>query len=66
LFYRVGGVPEVLPEPVVRLSQPSVSCMLEKLNEVINEIRANCLPPKIDIHRKVARLYTWQKVCRFI
>ncbi|XP_052761075.1 phosphatidylinositol N-acetylglucosaminyltransferase subunit A-like [Mya arenaria] len=61
---RVGGVPEVLPPEMIKLAEPSVSDLLDKLEEaILNHRHGNILPP-FEANRKIADMYTWPNVAR--
>lgn len=59
---RVGGIPEVLPDELVTLCEPSVQSLCDGLEIVIARIRAGNVASPTTIHRKVRTLYTWRNV----
>ncbi|KAK1797869.1 hypothetical protein P4O66_008212 [Electrophorus voltai] len=59
---RVGGIPEVLPDELVTLCEPTVSSLCAGLETVIARQRSGKVPPPADIHSKVRTLYTWRNV----
>ncbi|XP_058886078.1 phosphatidylinositol N-acetylglucosaminyltransferase subunit A-like [Acipenser ruthenus] len=59
---RVGGIPEVLPEDLIILCEPTVKSLCEGLEMVIAKHRAGSLPPPAAIHNRVRTLYTWRNV----
>ncbi|XP_072032926.1 phosphatidylinositol N-acetylglucosaminyltransferase subunit A-like [Amphiura filiformis] len=59
---RVGGVPEVLPEDLILLAEPSVKSLVEALNEAIARKRNNSVLPPEHIYTRMKDIYTWQNV----
>ena len=60
---RVGGVPEVLPDDMVFLSDPNVSTLVQDLKKAINrqQSKVDAADP-FDFHRRVHGMYSWQRV----
>ena len=58
----MGGIKEVLPSDVIHLAEPNEECLVEVLINVITSIKDGRVLPKMEIHQKVAPLYTWSKV----
>jgi phosphatidylinositol glycan class A protein len=60
---RVGGVPEVLPNDMVLLSEPSVSALVQNLKKAVRrqQSAADAADP-FDFHRRVREMYSWQRV----
>ncbi|XP_069762860.1 phosphatidylinositol N-acetylglucosaminyltransferase subunit A-like [Narcine bancroftii] len=59
---KVGGVPEVLPEDLIILCEPTVKSLCEGLEIAITRQRLGTLPPAETIHNRVKNLYTWRNV----
>ncbi|XP_078513829.1 phosphatidylinositol N-acetylglucosaminyltransferase subunit A [Lissotriton helveticus] len=59
---RVGGIPEVLPESLVILCDPSVKSLCDGLEKAIDNLRTGRLPSPESIHNNVKSLYTWRNV----
>lgn len=59
---RVGGIPEVLPDELVTLCEPTVSSLCVGLEKVIARQREGKVPSPAAIHRQVQTLYTWRNV----
>ncbi|XP_030643383.1 phosphatidylinositol N-acetylglucosaminyltransferase subunit A [Chanos chanos] len=59
---RVGGIPEVLPDELVTLCEPTVRSLCEGLETVIARQRAGQVPSPATIHQQVRTLYTWRNV----
>jgi phosphatidylinositol N-acetylglucosaminyltransferase subunit A len=60
---NVGGVPEVLPDDLIYLSDPNVPDMVDSVIKAIHRQRNNPLDP-VDTHRRVASMYSWGRVAR--
>lgn len=59
---RVGGIPEVLPDDLITLCDPTVSSLCEGLETVITRQRAGTAPHPAAVHARVRTLYTWMNV----
>ncbi|XP_017562094.2 phosphatidylinositol N-acetylglucosaminyltransferase subunit A [Pygocentrus nattereri] len=59
---RVGGIPEVLPDDLVTLCEPTVSSLCAGLENVIARQRSGNVLSPAAIHRQVQTLYTWRNV----
>uniref|UniRef100_A0A4X1UTT2 Phosphatidylinositol glycan anchor biosynthesis class A n=2 Tax=Sus scrofa TaxID=9823 RepID=A0A4X1UTT2_PIG len=59
---RVGGIPEVLPESLIILCEPSVKSLCEGLEKAISQLKSGALPPPESIHNIVKTFYTWRNV----
>ncbi|KAG5833518.1 hypothetical protein ANANG_G00276760 [Anguilla anguilla] len=59
---RVGGIPEVLPEELITLCEPTVSSLCQGLEMVIARQRSGTVLPPATIHSRVQTLYTWRNV----
>jgi len=59
---RVGGIPEVLPEDLISLCEPTVRSLCAGLESVIGRLRSGAVPSPASIHARVRRLYTWRNV----
>ncbi|XP_073211612.1 phosphatidylinositol N-acetylglucosaminyltransferase subunit A isoform X3 [Lepidochelys kempii] len=59
---RVGGIPEVLPENLIILCEPSVKSLCDGLEKAVAQIRSGTLPTPETIHNKVKTFYTWRNV----
>ncbi|XP_028655633.1 phosphatidylinositol N-acetylglucosaminyltransferase subunit A [Erpetoichthys calabaricus] len=61
---KVGGIPEVLPEDLIILCEPTVKSLCEGLEMVIAKERAGNLLSPAAIHNRVKTLYTWRNVAK--
>lgn len=59
---RVGGIPEVLPDELVTLCEPTVRSLCDGLETAIARQRAGTVPTPETIHKQVRTLYTWRNV----
>lgn len=59
---RVGGIPEVLPENLIILCEPSVKSLCEGLEKAVARLRSGVLPAPEHIHDVVKTFYTWRNV----
>ncbi|XP_038258263.1 phosphatidylinositol N-acetylglucosaminyltransferase subunit A isoform X2 [Dermochelys coriacea] len=59
---RVGGIPEVLPENLIILCEPSVKSLCDGLEKAVAQLRSGTLPRPETIHNKVKTFYTWRNV----
>ncbi|XP_010149912.1 PREDICTED: phosphatidylinositol N-acetylglucosaminyltransferase subunit A, partial [Eurypyga helias] len=59
---RVGGIPEVLPEDLIILCEPSVKSLCDGLEKAIAQLRSGTLPSPESVHNKVKTFYTWRNV----
>lgn len=56
---RVGGVPEVLPEHMIKYAEPNAADIVEALSDAI-PIAKNIRPQ--ELHRQVKEMYNWHDV----
>ncbi|XP_030852765.1 phosphatidylinositol N-acetylglucosaminyltransferase subunit A-like isoform X1 [Strongylocentrotus purpuratus] len=61
---RVGGVPEVLPEDLILLVEPSVKGILSGLEEAISRRRMGTFLCPEAVYQRMAHVYTWQNVAK--
>ncbi|KAG7215779.1 hypothetical protein INR49_021902 [Caranx melampygus] len=59
---RVGGIPEVLPEDLITLCEPTVRSLCAGLETVIAQQRSGSVLSPSYIHDRVKNLYTWRNV----
>ena len=57
---NVGGVPEVLPQHLIRLADPRADSLSEALSDVIQNMAPMNDPH--EIHAQVREMYSWHKV----
>ncbi|XP_078736796.1 LOW QUALITY PROTEIN: phosphatidylinositol N-acetylglucosaminyltransferase subunit A [Lampetra fluviatilis] len=61
---RVGGVPEVMPEDLMVLCEPSVRALALGVERAVERVRRGAVPHPATTHERVARLYDWRDVAR--
>ena len=61
---KVGGIPEVLPESMITLSEPNVSDLLINLEKAINNHRSGIRMNSIEMHEKIKKMYSWRDVAK--
>lgn len=59
---RVGGIPEVLPEDLITLCEPTVSSLCAGVETAIALQRSGSVPCPMAVHARVRSLYTWRNV----
>lgn len=59
---RVGGIPEVLPEDLITLCEPTVRSLCAGVEMAIARQRSGSLPSPASVHARVRNLYTWRNV----
>lgn len=59
---RVGGIPEVLPEDLITLCEPTVHSLCAGLESVIARQLSGRVDSPATIHAHVRTLYTWRNV----
>lgn len=59
---RVGGIPEVLPNELITLCEPTVRSLCAGLEKVIAQHRSGSVPSPASVHARVRNLYTWRNV----
>jgi phosphatidylinositol glycan class A protein len=59
---NVGGIPEVLPPGMVYLADPTVHCLVEKLEVAIKAHREGTAISPLEKHKLIKDLYTWSSV----
>jgi len=61
---KVGGIPEVLPDDLITLAQPSVSSLIAALESAIDKLRRNVFLTPQACHDRIKDMYTWQDIAR--
>ncbi|XP_048353839.1 phosphatidylinositol N-acetylglucosaminyltransferase subunit A isoform X2 [Sphaerodactylus townsendi] len=59
---RVGGIPEVLPDNLIILCDPSVKSLCNGLEKAIAQLKLGTLLSPEIIHSQVKTFYTWRNV----
>lgn len=61
---RVGGIPEILPDSMITLCEPSISNLIEKLEFAIARVRSNDRMDPFKMHNDIKDMYNWRDVAR--
>ncbi|XP_078233555.1 phosphatidylinositol N-acetylglucosaminyltransferase subunit A isoform X8 [Pogona vitticeps] len=61
---RVGGIPEVLPDDLIILCEPTVKSLCNGVEKAISQLKAGSLLSPELIHSKVKMFYTWRNVAK--
>ncbi|XP_035663691.1 N-acetylglucosaminyl-phosphatidylinositol biosynthetic protein-like [Branchiostoma floridae] len=61
---RIGGVPEVLPDELIYLAEPSVASLLVALETAVDDKRRGWTISPRERHERISTMYTWQDVAR--
>ncbi|XP_033629316.1 phosphatidylinositol N-acetylglucosaminyltransferase subunit A-like [Asterias rubens] len=61
---RVGGVPEVLPDDLIILAEPSVKSLVTSLDVAINRHKTGNHVPAQQAYETMKGIYTWQNVAK--
>ncbi|KAJ8019860.1 Phosphatidylinositol N-acetylglucosaminyltransferase subunit A [Holothuria leucospilota] len=59
---KVGGVPEVLPEELILLAEPSVKSLVSSLECAIKRKRDGTALPPEEMYKRMRDVYSWQNV----
>lgn len=61
---NVGGLPEVLPPKLIKLTEPSVDGLLGGAQLALNDLMANRFVSSMEAHKIIERSYSWQDVAK--
>lgn len=61
---RVGGIPEVLPDDLIILCEPTVKSLCNGVEKAISQLKTGSLLSPEIIHSKVKMFYTWRNVAK--
>jgi len=61
---KVGGIPEILPDSMLILSEPNISDLLIKLEEAINRHKSGNSIDPINMHNQIKEMYDWRDIAR--
>jgi phosphatidylinositol glycan class A protein len=61
---NVGGIPEVLPESMLILSEPSVSALLASVDLAIDRHQSGRRLSLHEMHNKVRNMYNWHDIAK--
>jgi len=61
---NVGGLPEVLPPKLIKLTEPSVDSLIAGVQLALDDLKANKFVSPIEAHQIIERSYSWRDVAR--
>ena len=61
---KVGGIPEILPNSMMILSEPTVSDLTEKIKLAIQRHKLGDIVNPIEMHEKIKNMYNWRDVAK--
>ncbi|XP_026765415.2 phosphatidylinositol N-acetylglucosaminyltransferase subunit A [Galleria mellonella] len=61
---KVGGIPEVLPESMIYLTEPNVSSLIEGIENAMEDIREGKILCPYKCNNMVRTMYNWMDVTR--
>jgi len=59
---KVGGIPEVLPEDLIILTEPTVPALMEGLEEAIKDLGNGQFVCPYACNKRIEKYYNWQNV----
>ncbi|XP_074040132.1 phosphatidylinositol glycan anchor biosynthesis class A [Leptinotarsa decemlineata] len=59
---RVGGIPEVLPEDLIYLTEPNVPSLLKGLEDCINDLKMGKVVCPYECNIRVRKYYNWKNI----
>jgi len=61
---KVGGIPEVLPDQLITLAEPSISSVTSALESAIQRLKKGEFLSPETCHEMIKDMYTWQDIAR--
>jgi phosphatidylinositol N-acetylglucosaminyltransferase subunit A len=61
---KVGGIPEILPDSMMILSEPTVTDLIEKIKFAIKRHKTGDIVDPIEMHEKIKNMYNWRDVAK--
>ncbi|KAJ8981835.1 hypothetical protein NQ317_004785 [Molorchus minor] len=59
---KVGGIPEVLPEDLIYLTEPTVPSLMEGLETAIADLKAGNVVCPYECNMRIRKYYNWENV----
>lgn len=59
---KVGGIPEVLPEDLIILCEPSVQALFQGLEKALHFSKTGEILDAFETHKRIKKMYNWRKV----
>jgi len=60
----VGGIPEILPDSMMTLSEPNVRDLMKNLELSIQKFESGNILDPMEMHEKVKSMYNWHDVAQ--
>ena len=61
---KVGGIPEILPDSMITLSEPNVADLIVNLEVSIKKLKSGNAINQMDMHESMKHMYNWRDVAR--
>lgn len=61
---RVGGIPEVLPECMIYLTEPTVSSLVKGIEHAMHDIESGNVMCPFKYNRMIRKMYNWMDITR--
>lgn len=61
---KVGGIPEILPESMITLCEPSVLDLIDKVEVAIKKIETGEKIDALMMHEEIKKMYNWRDVAK--
>ncbi|CAH0557708.1 unnamed protein product [Brassicogethes aeneus] len=59
---KVGGIPEVLPDDLIYLTEPTVPALMEGLNTAIKDLKEDNVVCPYECNKRVRKYYNWENI----
>ncbi|KAG5879828.1 hypothetical protein JTB14_028091 [Gonioctena quinquepunctata] len=59
---RVGGIPEVLPEDLIYLTEPNVPSLMKGLGDAINDLKMGKVICPYECNIRIRKYYNWENI----
>lgn len=59
---KVGGIPEILPDSMMTLSEPNVTDLMDKLETAIEKFKHGKIINPLEMHESMKNMYNWREV----
>lgn len=61
---NVGGLPEVLPPELIKLTEPTVEGLLDGIESALSDLQSNKFVPPLAAHKIIEKSYSWKDVAQ--
>ncbi|XP_023312820.1 phosphatidylinositol N-acetylglucosaminyltransferase subunit A-like, partial [Anoplophora glabripennis] len=59
---KVGGIPEVLPEDLIYLTEPNVPALMKGLDKAISDLKEGKVVCPYECNMRIRKYYNWENV----